>query len=95
LQKCRFLRAYARPTVSVTHIGDFEEAAMLILNYSFPTLPSTKKAVSPSTGNATDSRRPSSQMPEARAEHPHAGQEVGSLGHYIDSRLPEERFHIG
>jgi len=67
---------------------------MLILNYSFPTLPSTKKVVSSSAGNATGIRRPSIQMPEARAEHPHAGQEVGSFGHYIDSRLPEERFHI-
>jgi len=67
---------------------------MLILNYSFPTLPSTKKAVSPSAGNAAGNRRPSSQILETRAEHPHAGQEIGSLGHYIDSRLPEERFHI-
>lgn len=67
---------------------------MLILSYSFPILPSPKKAVSPSASNATDSRRPSCQMPGIRAEHLHAGQEVGSLGHYIDSRLPEERFHI-
>jgi hypothetical protein len=94
LQKCRFLRAYARLTVSVTHIGDFEETAMLILNYSFPTLPSTKTAASPFAGHATGNRRPAIRMPETRAEHRHAGQEVGSLGHYNDSRLPEERFHI-
>lgn len=68
---------------------------MLILNYSFPTLPSPKKVVSPSAGSAAGNRRPSIRMPEAGAKHPHAGQEVGSLGHYIDSRLPEERFHIG
>ncbi len=68
---------------------------MLILNYSFPTLPSAKRAVSPAAGNATDSRRPSLRTAEAKTEHPHAGREVGGLGHYIDSRLPEERFHIG
>lgn len=67
---------------------------MLILNYSFPTLPSTKKAASPSASNAAGNRRPFIRVPEARTEHPHAGQEVGSLGHYIDSRLSEERFHI-
>lgn len=68
---------------------------MLILNYSFPTLPSTKKAVSPSAGNATDSRRPCIRMRETKPGYPHAGLEVGGLDHYIDSRLPEERFHIG
>jgi hypothetical protein len=68
---------------------------MLILNFSFPILPSTKKAVSPFAGNAIGNRRPAIRMPETRAELQHAGQEVGGLGHYIDSRLPEERFHIG
>lgn len=68
---------------------------MLILSYSFPTLSSTKKAVSPFAGHATGNRRSAIRMPETRAERPHARQEVGGLGHYIDSRLPEERFHIG
>ena len=68
---------------------------MLILNFSFPGHDWTKKTVSPSAGNATGNRRPAIRMPETRAERPHAGQEVGGLGHYIDSRLPEERFHIG